>query len=380
MEKLKCKTKKKKTNLEKKFSGQNTTSEQFESIENDESIPQGWKSSWRIMDGFSKGKRVKVYWAPNGKFCGSRVSALNYMVTELNSSEDDIEEMKKSLVNEGWTGHESLPGGWLHNDDLNKCSKRFVTSDFHYLKNIKLAVKHLSLHFSEAELGKFVTAFALKKSEILSSDLDWLHDEAIPYPWKAAQIRKGKGSSKGMIVISSNGQVLSSFKIVHEFISNTGEMSHEELEKFSAFISKVKNRGKPSKITESNIKADTVLIERAVKSEKLEKDIKVEKIERAIKTEKNVVDNAGYKTDETQKKSRVSTLVWNDEDETIPKGWKSAVSQDGQIVIGKKFRDSTGRLFQGRLDALRTMIKTNEVYSHDDVKTVKKGLLNDGWL
>ena len=89
LEKVKCKTKNKKKLSKKKFTGQNTTSEQFEAIENDDSIPEGWKSSWRIMDGFSKGTRVKVYWAPNGKSCTSRVAALNYMVTDLKSNEED---------------------------------------------------------------------------------------------------------------------------------------------------------------------------------------------------------------------------------------------------------------------------------------------------
>merc|ERR1711963_1013312 len=88
LEKIKCKTKNKKVFSKRRFSGQNTTSEQFETIENDESIPEGWKSSWRIMEGFSKGQKVKVYWAPNGKFCSSRVAALNYMLSDLKSEEE----------------------------------------------------------------------------------------------------------------------------------------------------------------------------------------------------------------------------------------------------------------------------------------------------
>ena len=206
LEKVKCKSKPKK---KVSYIGQNTTSEQFEAIVNDGTIPSGWKSSWRIMHGFSKGSKVRVFWPPNGRFCASRVSALNYMTTALNSSEEDVEMMRTGLVSEGWAYNENLPQGWMVNDDPQKNGKRFVTSEFHFLKNIKMTVKHMGLHFSESDLGKFIIAFSLK-SDNSACDLEWLHSDAIPYPWKAAHIK----NKSGILVVSSDGKVFTgSFKI-----------------------------------------------------------------------------------------------------------------------------------------------------------------------
>ena len=384
LEKIKCKTKNKKVFSKRKFSGQNTTSEQFETIENDESIPEGWKSSWRIMEGFSKGQKVKVYWAPNGKFCSSRVAALNYMLSDLKSEEKDVEVMKKSLEAEGWTTHTNLPQGWLLFDDPKKFSKKFVTSDFHYLKNIKFAVKYLSLHSSESEIGNFVAAFALK-SEVSISDFEWLHDEAIPYPWRVAQIK----NSKGIIIITSSGQVLTSVKSVQEFIEKADEMSKEELKRFSVFLSRQRHSGRMLKNLDDNVKKEATE-ERAKKTENGERPIKTENLEVVIKVEKDekeqkhvlpVRNDNDVDSDKIAKeKPKYNSLEWNEEDRTIPAGWKSAISEDGQFVFGQKLKDPSGRMFHGKLDALRNMIKNNNMYSKDDINVMRKGLLHDGWM
>ena len=80
------KSRKKKKSAVSKAYNPKMDSDLFELIEEDETIPVGWRSAWRALEGFSKGGRVKVFWEPNGKYCPSRVNALNQMITVLDSS------------------------------------------------------------------------------------------------------------------------------------------------------------------------------------------------------------------------------------------------------------------------------------------------------
>ena len=178
----------------KNLPGLDITNARYEEIKQDPTVPDGWKCAWRRMEGFSKGKRSRNFWAPNGKFFGSRVSAMRYMVVELGMSKSkDLEMMRAGLFQDEWEEHPCLPKGWLCADEARPGdeegasplwrSKKFVTDTYYCLRNIRSAIKHMVVHCSEDEMATFLSGFSQKASRILF----WLHHPALPSPWHLAK-------------------------------------------------------------------------------------------------------------------------------------------------------------------------------------------------
>ena len=233
-EQSKAKTKKKKPAKEKVYSPK-FDSDLFELIEDDETIPKGWKSAWRILDGFSKGGRVKVFWEPNGKYCPSRVNAISQMISSFGSSQEDLDIMKKTLYEEGWKSNPSLPAGWMFNKSSSKETKVFVDSKFRYFKNIKTAVKELCSEYSDEELKTFLVTYVLNsvkdREESTEEDIELKKDEKIPASWKVGHIRN-RNFKSSLFVITGEGQTLLTSSKVKEVITNSTDLSDEEKEPF----------------------------------------------------------------------------------------------------------------------------------------------------
>ena len=183
----------KRVRAKKSLPGLDITNARYEEIKEDPSVPDGWKCAWRTMDGFSKGKKTRNFWAPNGKFFGSRVSAMRYMVVELEMSKSkDLEMMRAGLFQDEWEEHPCLPKGWLCADEVRQGeeeenggwrSKKVVTDTYFCLRNIRSAIKHMVVHCNEEEIATFLSGFSQRVSKILY----WLHDPALPLPWHLAK-------------------------------------------------------------------------------------------------------------------------------------------------------------------------------------------------
>ena len=190
-----------KVGKKKSLPGLDITNARYEEIKEDPTVPDGWKCAWRTMEGFSKGKRSRNFWAPNGKFFGSRVSAMRYMVVELGLNKSkELEMMRAGLLQDEWEEHPCLPKGWLCADETKLGdeeetglplwrSKKFVTDSYCSLRNIRSAIKHMVVHCSEDEMATFLSGFSQKVSRILF----WLHHPALPLPWHLAktEVRDG---------------------------------------------------------------------------------------------------------------------------------------------------------------------------------------------
>ena len=89
--------KKKKKKTTKKPLGRENSIGSYEDIEGDATIPEGWKSAIKnsYMPTCQKMIKNKVYWAPDGRYCPSRLQALAYMVSEdhpMEEVEEDVEQ------------------------------------------------------------------------------------------------------------------------------------------------------------------------------------------------------------------------------------------------------------------------------------------------
>merc|ERR1719509_393789 len=236
-EELKSTTVKKKTEPSRKsFGGLDNSTGKFEEIPGDATIPEGWKSAWRTMEGFSKGAKCKSYFAPDGRYSQSRLNALNYMVTELASSEEDVRLMRKGLIEEGWREDPALPPGWMigegkKNGKEKQTTKRFTSEQYDNLGSVKASVKHLLANATEAELARFLNTFLLRgQSEVVA----WVAAPLLPAPWRVARTT---AVSFGLLIISPDGTTFCQWASCKEFLEKAGEMDAEMVDKVGRFIS-----------------------------------------------------------------------------------------------------------------------------------------------
>ena len=182
---------------QKNYRGLDDTVGSYEHIETDDTIPNGWKSSWKKLDFCNK--KSKIYWAPNGKFCSSRREAILYMVDQLQSPAEDVLKMKAGLIQEGWKEDKVLAGCYFKkvNTGKDKSSNVFISSDLNHFKSPKAVLSHLLKFSSEKEISEvrlhliFGSNYLLNKTLfqfIIShlrtdvSSLQWLYNPDIPFP------------------------------------------------------------------------------------------------------------------------------------------------------------------------------------------------------
>ena len=238
-EELRSATARKKTEPSRKsFGGLDNSTGKYEEITEDATIPEGWKSAWRTMEGFSKGARCKSYFAPDGRYCQSRLNALNYMVTELGSSEEDVRLMRAGLLEEGWREDPNLPPGWMvgegkKNGKEKQTTKRFTSEQYVNLGSVKASVKHLLVHAAEAELARFLNTFLLRgQSEVV----EWVAAPLLPAPWRVARTT---AVSFGLLIISPDGSTFCQWNTCKEFLEKTGEMDGQMVERVGRFITRL---------------------------------------------------------------------------------------------------------------------------------------------
>ena len=92
------------------------------------------------------------------------------------------------------------------------------------------------------------------------------------------------------------------------------------------------------------------------------------------------IDGVASKANRTEQKFS-KDYDWNEDDPTIPPGWKSTTIQMnsfGKIVESNRYMAPDGRYCSNRLDALRYMTKEG-IFTQEDIQTMKEGLTEDGW-
>jgi len=105
----------------------------IEFMDNDPSVPPGWKVAQKQQILSGKQTYSTCYLCPQGKFFYNRHSALKYMLSDGAFIQEDIQIMKESLEGEGWKlGEDLLPFGW-YVKELEKVVKGDLIIDHHYL-------------------------------------------------------------------------------------------------------------------------------------------------------------------------------------------------------------------------------------------------------
>ena len=307
----------------------------YEEIFEDKTVPEGWKSGWRTMEGFSAGTRTKSYFAPNGRYCGTRLAALHYMVTELGSSKEEVDLMRKGLMEEGWKEHDNLPPGWLHGEGKKagregKFTNKFATEDYSSMLSTKAAVRHLLLYSTEEVLEVFLAGFHLNRLGTVL--MDWRSSIDLPFPWKIGRTRSSL-SSLGVLIITPDGSMFTQWASCRELHEKAGETSKEVLDRVENFLT----TGVPG--------------------------IK-------LKGLKSSIQRPDAASPKSSSNSSVVERVWL-EDALMPPGWKTC---PGYI---RTYKSPDGKFFQSIGGVLRYL--AGEVGKEEELGLFRDYLGRDGW-
>ena len=194
----------KKRKMVKKPVGRENSTGTYEDIEGDQTIPEGWRSAIKnsYMPTCQKMIKNKVYWAPDGRYCSSRMQALAYMVAE-NHPKEQVDEMKEGMVADGWQTYQQLPEGWMAMKE-SKGLLKYATSDYLQLRNCRNALKYMLANNSKEEIAKFISFQFIK--EVAAEDILWVEGSAIPFRWAVGRTTNKQGT-RGIVLLCPDGQV-----------------------------------------------------------------------------------------------------------------------------------------------------------------------------
>ena len=158
-------------------------------LSDQESVPAGW-----LLKTYTFGKTIATkLLSPEGKLFQGRRAALKFMIDKKFPS-DQIREMRKCLIHDGWSSHEDLPHDWFYktNGDLS-----FIDPSANLTSRVE-ALRLLKLKGNSEDL-EVLTAFCKSHSSsktISVDDLDdsWQQIPSLPSGWMIQEVKFGNNN------------------------------------------------------------------------------------------------------------------------------------------------------------------------------------------
>ena len=283
----------------------------------DSTVPRGWKTKWNVVTG---GVTLKN---PQGKKFLTRQRALHYLITQ-NGAEEEIDVIRGSMSQEGWTRSDLLPQDWFYRKN-NHGEHYFVTDTAQKIRGRTETVKFMKsiLTYSEKDIANI--------DEFLQQEIQK------PKPKKKVSIKK-------FLTLKEKIAKRKLDKKKSEKLLNKEEKSSR------------KRFGKPESLK--------------TKSKKHQKMGKVEKMKEKFD-----------KIKKEKKKKSVESMINIDDswlsDDCLPAGWRYKDFSEKSSLPTKFILSPQGDKLPGFSSALRLMMK--EKYSPDDVSMMRTFMRKFGW-
>eukprot|EP00092_Neocalanus_flemingeri_P037514 GFUD01040848.1.p1 GENE.GFUD01040848.1~~GFUD01040848.1.p1 ORF type:complete len:1678 (+),score=428.68 GFUD01040848.1:552-5036(+) len=317
-------------------------------VENDPTVPKGWKSKF-----WTGSETKKCLLSPEGQVFNSRLGAFRYLIKYGTS--DQVEEMRNLLITcDGWQSYDLLPAGWLYKK--KEYNNLYLTELGEKLSGNNLALKRIresenyankveDLHkfFTHQKTEKFNTSLNetshkssktgslrwLVESEAEEEQINKARMELMKNGWKSNQYLPEnwlhKDKAGGLNVLSAEGLKFPSYKAAIQFMKTNTNYTESAIEQFRLFPN-----GKPSS-----------------------------------KIANRCVD---------QPKIAVNDPSWKEDDETVPKGWKSRKMEGKDVTM---LQTPEGVVYWSRRAALKDLLKNGA--STEKIDEIKNSLTHDGW-
>jgi len=210
-------------------------------IDNDETIPPGWKI--RYFEGVKSNKkpRKRCYiLAPSGAIFQSRVKALQFMI-QNSHQEDDISFMLSQLERESWCCHPMLPQKWRIKKKLNEKGHLFFTSEGLIL-TLKGALSHIEQYSDKytAEDSDGLVFVAKGFSEQLTKqNYEWFEDETVPAGWKVRRVPVAGSFEREYFLTPGGDQIGGRVKTIQFLLKQGLSLTHPDINVFHSGLIKV---------------------------------------------------------------------------------------------------------------------------------------------
>ena len=345
----------------------------------DKSLPAGWKI--RVADG-KIGKQF--YLSPSGVQFPCRRAALQHMIQEKYAAQQ-IQEMRSSLLLDGWEFNTNLPTNWLYRGSawnkgglqcqiLSECGRLFES--FHSaVEYLKSSPDHNTRHVKNMQ-----NCLKEKSNIRRRSQENWLEDKYVPAGWMSRVI---EGKVQRRVFMSSDGTQFSCGR------SALQHMIHAKYPKPQI------NKMRISLLREKwefnqNLPKLWMYRESSWKSKKgISKNVQIlsedgQLFESFLAAMEFVKSDPQFTKEDFEKfqncmtekanNRRQSLELWK-EDKNLPSGWKFRIV-DGKN-IKRIFLDPSGSQFTCGKTALLHMIKKE--YEESEINKMRKMMLREGW-
>ena len=341
--------------------------------EGDSSLPKGWK--------MRKVGSKSAFLSPDGQQFLNRVTILQYMIQE-NYTEDRIDEMRELTSHEGWERSKLLPHNWIFrragNDKKRGCRDVSILSAEGYVLRSYKGAKD----FMEETPGYNHIDLANIRSLELENAKAWRLSKspegAIPEDCYVPPTWQYKLSGKKTIFITTDGSLLTTRRLALQHLVTQGGSGQEVARMRDSLVLEgwLEDellphdwRFKPHK---SGLHGAIVFL-----TAKGDRVTGVKAALALIESSQEYVeeDLLSFRTfDEIrQVKARSINYVWNEEDDTVPPGWKSRSK-------GPKwfFLSPDGQMFSSRRAGLQYMLKESfEIEDIDEMRMLT--IKHEGW-
>jgi len=245
-------------------------------------------------------------------------------------------------------------------------------------------------HLRSWRTGKKICRIPVKEEPVIPKDEGWVDDDpTVPKGWKTKEYTN-KGGQKVKNMMSPDGTFCAGRKSAIEYMESSNDFSQDDIELMQSGLKSIVwtdddstvPEGWKSRTTEIKTKSGMTTMQWFLSPEG--------KMFRGRKSALKFIESVDYyskdavrlfKSKPTTDKKFTKEYDWNENDPTVPLGWKSTVihmNSFGKIVESRRFLAPDGRYCSNRLDALRYMVKEG-IFSLEDVNVMKGGLLTDGW-
>lgn len=183
----------------------------IEFMDNDPSVPPGWKVAQKQQILSGKQTYSTCYLCPQGKFFYNRHSAVKYMLGDGGFQLQDIQIMKESLEGEGWKKDEKLlPFGW-YVKELEKVVKGDLIIDHYYLtekfdlfKSTKAVIQYMSEsgQYTSEQIKAVEARFAVAMKRFTEKRHEWQSSESdptVPTGWKTRKLNTKETQRKAFL-------------------------------------------------------------------------------------------------------------------------------------------------------------------------------------
>jgi len=355
-----------------------------------DSLPSGWKMK-------TTGSEKKLLLSPDGKQFTGRKLALQHMIKD--KYEDiDIEKMQSGMSEDGWQRSEFLPAGWLYKDlATSSASGVHILSRNGLEFDSYLAAKEfmkLSKHFGDADIANIdslVRSNGNKRRQLVRQKITSLTNGQENNASKPTQ-EDGSGLTDNWVGAKGlpAGWTTKQHSVNSFYLSPSGEQFVGKRALFQHFVTSKAPKDQVKPIMEI-MKEDGWKTSKFLPRNWMYKTDNFltcnGKVVRGF-TEAKTVLAAIYGSDQKyinnfelfknlrSGEKRNENYNWNEDDSTIPGGWKSRVVGGGSRVF---FLSPDNQQFGNRLTIVKHMEETGN-YSSEEKDKVRMSLELEGWL